>query len=102
MCGIAGIILAGGEGKSQENLLADNTTDQMLARLRHRGPDDQGITNLESGMGHLSMAHTRLSILDLTAAGHQPMHDPETGNTITFNGEIYTFRELRAGLGEGR
>jgi asparagine synthase (glutamine-hydrolysing) len=64
----------------------------------HRGPDDEGsliipVRNLWLGFGH-----RRLAIIDLSAAGHQPMNDAETGNWVTFNGEIYNFRELRCEL----
>jgi asparagine synthase (glutamine-hydrolysing) len=83
MCGIAGMI---GER-------ADTATVQGIAnRLRHRGPDDIGVWS-EDGA---TLAHTRLSILDLSAAGHQPMVLGPL--TVVFNGEIYNFRELRAKL----
>ncbi|MBL9130552.1 MAG: asparagine synthetase B, partial [Verrucomicrobiaceae bacterium] len=64
--------------------------------MRHRGPDDEG--RWISPSGRAAFAHTRLSILDLSAAGHQPMHDTSGRFTITFNGEIYNFRELRESL----
>jgi asparagine synthase (glutamine-hydrolysing) len=89
MCGIAGIL-------DSNHSLSDN--DRRLAALqaslKHRGPDDRGAWTSPSGIAHL--AHTRLSILDLSAAGHQPMGLPGGRFTITFNGEIYNFRELRA------
>jgi asparagine synthase (glutamine-hydrolysing) len=66
----------------------------MMSTLHHRGPDDQGIW-LGSGIG---LAHTRLSIIDLTVAGHQPMALPDQSLYITFNGEIYNFLELRSEL----
>ena len=64
--------------------------------LRHRGPDGQGIWEHERG--HVGFAHLRLSIIDLSAAGAQPMTDGH-GNWITYNGEIYNYQELRAELG---
>ena len=78
----------------------------MTDAVRHRGPDDSGIetvSRLDAGEREprVVFGHRRLSILDLSAAGHQPMRDPETGNWITYNGEIYNFVELRAEL-EGR
>lgn len=91
MCGIAGIIGAkAGSPKAEEAISA------MLRSLRHRGPDDEGLWQGKSGEARF--AHARLSILDLSAAGHQPMSTPDGRFTITFNGEIYNFAELRAGL----
>jgi asparagine synthase (glutamine-hydrolysing) len=92
MCGIFGILAADG-GVSQDVL------DAATRSLAHRGPDDSGTTIIETGSGgRLGFAHTRLSIIDLSPLGHQPMRDPVTGNQIVFNGEIYNFRELRAEL----
>jgi len=62
-------------------------------RIRHRGPDDQGIWS--SSNGECVFGHARLSIIDLSSLGHQPMVDQETGNCIVFNGEIYNFQALR-------
>lgn len=64
--------------------------------LRHRGPDDAGEWWSEDG--RVGLAHRRLSIIDLSPAGHQPMRDEQRGLAIVFNGEIYNFRELRAEL----
>ncbi len=74
----------------------------MMARIRHRGPDDSGFWQSRDGV--CALGHARLSIVDLTPAGHQPMTDPLTGNVIVFNGEIYNYLELRAACereGEG-
>lgn len=91
MCGIAGILTSAGDaGRLQAPL------DAMRAALRHRGPDDEG-TWLAPG-GAAAFAHTRLSILDLTPAGHQPMSTADGRYTITFNGEILNFWELRRSL----
>jgi asparagine synthase (glutamine-hydrolysing) len=65
----------------------------MVDRLHHRGPDDSGLW--VSAQNECVLGHTRLSIIDLSDAGHQPMIDRLTGNAITFNGEIYNFLELR-------
>jgi len=65
---------------------------------KHRGPDDEGSIIFPAQGRWLGFGHRRLSIIDLSAAGHQPMKDDETGNWITFNGEIYNFRELRSEL----
>ena len=71
-----------------------------MRTLSHRGPDDAGSVVIDGGAerGQIGFAHTRLSILDLSPLGHQPMHDPSTGNWIVYNGEIYNFRNLRAEL----
>lgn len=68
----------------------------MRERLRHRGPDDEGMFVAEKGA--CVMAHTRLAVLDLTSAGHQPMTTADQRLTIVFNGEIYNFQELRSEL----
>ncbi|MBO1351800.1 MAG: hypothetical protein EBE86_032530 [Hormoscilla sp. GUM202] len=68
----------------------------MQKTLQHRGPDDRGIYIASDRQAALT--HTRLSILDLTAAGHQPMSIANGRYWITFNGEIYNFRELRQTL----
>lgn len=83
MCGIAGYL-----STSDRDPLV---IDRMIAALRHRGPDDQGCETV----GSISLGSTRLSIIDLSPAGHMPMVDAQTGNRIVFNGEIYNFRELR-------
>jgi asparagine synthase (glutamine-hydrolysing) len=92
MCGIAGILKA--EGSEPAVLLSQLET--LVGALKHRGPDDHGIWTSPNGTAGLS--HVRLSILDLSSAGHQPMHTPDNLLHITFNGEIYNFRELRAEL----
>jgi len=66
----------------------------MHAATRHRGPDDEGF--FESA--DISLAHNRLSIIDLSKNGRQPMSDPKGRFTIVFNGEIYNYRELRVEL----
>lgn len=91
MCGIAGVLT---EGAQAASLGAAVTT--MLAALRHRGPDDEGVWTAAGG--HAAFAHTRLAILDLTPAGHQPMSTPDGRFTIAFNGEILNFHELRRSL----
>jgi asparagine synthase (glutamine-hydrolysing) len=66
----------------------------MTERLKHRGPDDSGVY----ADGPVSLGQTRLSIIDLSSAGHQPMADAYDEVVIVFNGEIYNYRELRADL----
>lgn len=86
MCGIAGIV-----GTGDVRVL-----ERMLQRLAHRGPDDWGIEWFsEHGVG---LGHRRLAILDLSPAGHQPMSNARGTRWITYNGEVYNFRELRAEL----
>jgi asparagine synthase (glutamine-hydrolysing) len=93
MCGIAGII-----GRLDERNRA--ALRRMSDAMVHRGPDADGTWTSAPdarGWGAL-LAHRRLSILDLSPAGAQPMVDPVTGHVIAFNGEIYNFRDLRRRL----
>jgi len=88
MCGIAGIILSESRPVDLEPVLA-----RMRDAMKHRGPDDNGIVLLPETTG--GFVNTRLAILDLSSAGHQPMSTPDGRFFITFNGEIYNFEELR-------
>ena len=65
-----------------------------LALLAHRGPDSTGVLSDD----HIQFGHTRLSIIDLTSAGHQPMTYARGRYTVTYNGEIYNHIELRLEL----
>jgi len=86
MCGIAGVV-----GRADQNAL-----ECMAAALRLRGPDDRGTwTNQDASVG---LVHTRLSILDLSAAGHQPMISDDREHVLVFNGEIYNHLDLRSEL----
>jgi asparagine synthase (glutamine-hydrolysing) len=86
MCGIAGFL-----GRFDRDLL-----ERMGGVIAHRGPDDYGVLDLpESGLG---LVHRRLSIIDLSPLGHQPMWDTARRAAIVFNGEIFNYRELRASL----
>lgn len=89
MCGICGVV-----GRADQELIRN-----MLARIAHRGPDDEGIyvagTSTEDRVG---LGHRRLSIIDLSAAGHEPMPDESGRIWLTYNGEIYNFQSLRAEL----
>ena len=93
MCGIAGII-----GNHVPD--ADARLARMSNALRHRGPDDAGIHVWPATEHHVyaAFAHRRLSIIDLSAAGHQPMFTPDGRYSIIFNGEIYNYRTLRREL----
>ncbi|WP_296046323.1 asparagine synthase (glutamine-hydrolyzing) [uncultured Alteromonas sp.] len=88
MCGIAGFSRYQFES-GDESLLAS-----MGQAIYHRGPDAGG-TYLDDGVG---LCHRRLSILDLSAAGNQPMFSPDRRYVIVFNGEIYNFLDIRASL----
>lgn len=88
MCGIAGWF--GGRG------LASGELEAMGRSLSHRGPDDAGCwEDYSAGIG---FGHRRLSIIDLSAAGHQPITNEDGSVVLTFNGEIYNFKPLRAEL----
>lgn len=93
MCGIAGVLTERGGAAALAPAVST-----MLAAVRHRGPDDEG--TWIAADGHAAFAHTRLSIIDLSDAGHQPMSSIDGRFTITFNGEIYNYRELRRSLQE--
>jgi len=84
MCGIAGFLSELGEAEKRTRAIG------MTAALNHRGPDGHGI-HVEPGV---ALGHARLSIIDL-AGGHQPMSNDDDSVTITFNGEIFNYIELR-------
>ncbi|MFN9109817.1 MAG: asparagine synthetase B, partial [Bacteroidota bacterium] len=89
MCRIAGLYNPG--EKNPERCVS-----AMRDAMKHGGPDDAGIyihPELSFALGH-----RRLSLIDLTSTGHQPMEDPQTGNILIFNGEIYNYKELRSTL----
>ncbi|MGB8042696.1 MAG: asparagine synthase (glutamine-hydrolyzing), partial [Pseudolabrys sp.] len=91
MCGIAGVIAsASSRDQLERNAIA------MADSLAYRGPDDQGIwSDADAG---LALTHRRLSIVDLSPAGHQPMVSGDGRFVITYNGEIYNFQDLRPEL----
>jgi len=86
MCGFAGGLLSPGESFTDRELL-----DRMGSVLEHRGPDDSGI-HMDGPCG---LTHRRLSVIDLTRAGHQPMCNEDESIWMVYNGEVYNFRELR-------
>lgn len=88
MCGICGIIPFDRKPIEEKRLRA------MMARMKYRGPDDEGVY-LDQKVG---LGFVRLSILDLTSAGHQPMTDDTEQFILVFNGEIYNYIELREEL----
>ena len=70
----------------------------MNSAQAHRGPDDEGAVVLQVGDGVVGLANRRLAILDLSPYGHQPMHNPDTGDVLVYNGEIYNAPQLRREL----
>ena len=88
MCGIAGLISS--EGSAEDHV------KRMIRQVAHRGPDDEGVWTDEAG--RVSLGHRRLSIVDLSPAGHQPMRSADGRYVLTFNGEIYNHGELRKRL----
>ncbi len=89
MCGVLGLLTQGSQAEDLKNHFS-----AALKRIDHRGPDACGEAELLSG--RLRFGHTRLSILDLSDAGAQPMSS--AGGNLTYNGEIYNHQELRGGL----
>jgi len=99
MCGICGFI-------SKDSIKIEQLTD-MNNTMLHRGPDDSGVEIYEMKNGYnAGFAHRRLSILELSQLGHQPMHSPKEGGvstprvSVVYNGEIYNYRELKEELGD--
>jgi len=91
MCGIAGLLVSKEEPRDQQISAA---ILRMLATLSSRGPDGSGVFVEEN----VALGHNRLSILDLSQAGAQPMRLGTDGPVITFNGEVYNFNDLRQKL----
>jgi len=90
MCGIAGIINLNNKPVEESRIRL------MMNKIKHRGPDDEGVF-IDNNFG---LGHVRLSIQDLSMAGHQPMFSNDKRYSIIFNGEIYNFIELRNELEE--
>lgn len=90
MCGISGIY------NLKQNAVNEHVLRAMSDALSHRGPDDQGDILLDNA--RLGLAHRRLSIIDLSKAGHQPMSNEDGSIWVTCNGEIYNYLELKEGL----
>lgn len=93
MCGIAGIITQ----SSREDAMG--RLKQMLNLQTHRGPDGVGYEIVETTKGNpVCLGNRRLAVLDLSDHGHQPMINPDTGDIIIYNGEIYNFGDLKVSL----
>src|SRR5436190_4618940 len=95
MCGISGILRLRADGAPPSRDELGRTLDAMA----HRGPDGRG--EWISPGGELLLGHLRLAIIDLSPQGAQPMASADGRFHITFNGEIYNYRELRAALPDG-
>lgn len=91
MCGICGIVDYSGN-KISKDILA-----KMCAQMKHRGPDDEGI-NIFDGDPSVGLGHRRLSIIDLSSSGHQPIPNEDKSIWVLCNGEIYNYHELRQEL----
>ena len=93
MCGICGFI------NFDKSSISENDLMNMNNELEHRGPDDDGIMlNRSNAFGVVGLAQKRLSIIDLSPKGHQPMCDVDEKVWVTFNGEIYNFQEIKEEL----
>lgn len=92
MCGIVGIMQFDGQPVDAQILR------RMVAALRHRGPEGEGVDMVTASPASIGLGHTRLKILDLSDQAAQPMASDDGAVRVTFNGEIYNYRELRASL----
>lgn len=88
MCGVVGAI----------GTVPDDLVPRMLAAITHRGPDDSGVwaAREQAGRPEIRLGNCRLAIIDLTAAGHQPMYGD--GSVLSYNGEVFNYAELRENL----
>ncbi|MEN1996226.1 MULTISPECIES: asparagine synthase (glutamine-hydrolyzing) [Stenotrophomonas] len=93
MCGLAGMLLP---APAREQAALEEQARRMGDALVHRGPDDSGVW-ADASAG-IALAHRRLSILDLSPLGHQPMTSVDGRYVLAYNGEVYNFAELRAEL----
>ena len=92
MCGFSGELRLDGASADV------GAVARMAELMRDRGPDGEGLW----ASGPIALGHRRLSIIDLSACGNQPMHDPDLGLTIAFNGCVYNYQQLRAQLRDER
>lgn len=92
MCGICGLIT--------KNNISDDTFNKMVDVLKHRGPDDRGVWSGVSKDWNVKLGHRRLSVIDISRNGHQPMIDESGRYIIVFNGEIYNYSELKSAIKE--
>jgi asparagine synthase (glutamine-hydrolysing) len=92
MCGIAGFVTQRAPAPDVAHL------ERMRDVMRHRGPDDAGVWIDRTERSVAGLAHRRLSIIDLSPAGHQPMANEDESIWLTYNGEIYNHQEVRQEL----
>src|SRR5512134_3310969 len=92
MCGIAGVLFFDRPGAGEARAVAAS----MLRAVAHRGPDGSGLWEFDGPDSPVALAHARLAIIDLSDAGAQPMTRGPL--TVTFNGEIYNYRQVRSAL----
>ena len=92
MCGICGFV-----DYRNSYPLKEDVIRLMCSKLKHRGPDDEGIY-INKGLPRIAFGHRRLSIIDLSSAGHQPMSNENETVWLVLNGEIYNFQELKKNL----
>ena len=88
MCGICGIINFNDLHVNEDRLRT------MMSKMKHRGPDDEGVFT----DGNIGLGFVRLSIIDLSSAGHQPMFSDDGRYALIFNGEIFNYIEIREEL----
>lgn len=91
MCGIAGALIT---KELRRSIDLASLVEVMIRTINHRGPDDSGVIANDG----IALGHARLSVIDLSSAGHQPMISDDGRVKLIFNGEIYNFRELRVEL----
>src|SRR5690606_6841640 len=89
MCGINGFV-------DRQKKMGEVELKRFNQAIKHRGPDDEGVFLADSSSAKIGLGHVRLSVLDLSPLGHQPMHFEHLH--IVLNGEIYNFQEVRKDL----
>lgn len=92
MCGLIGTIYTDNRSETYDRL------NKAMQRITHRGPDDEGIESIRVGEGMYIAGHKRLSIIDLSEMGSQPMESSDGRYLLSYNGEIYNYKELRREL----
>ena len=86
MCGILGVI-------NKNEPVKRDLFEKMLSCIKHRGPDDKGVWF--DNTSNVALGHQRLSIIDLSPGGHQPMISEDGRFVLTYNGEIYNYKKIK-------